>query len=60
MNDRVRDTDASREQRIQALREVVDTATDQDVILEAWRALVAEINERTPAQVARMESERGL
>jgi hypothetical protein len=52
--------DDTREQRIQALREVVDTATDQDVILAAWKAMVAEINERSPAQVARMESERGL
>jgi hypothetical protein len=52
--------DDTREQRIQALREVVDTATDQDVILAAWRAMVAEINERTPAQVARMEEASGL
>jgi predicted molibdopterin-dependent oxidoreductase YjgC len=52
--------DTDRERRIQALREVVDTATDQDVILAAWRAMVAEINERTPAQVARMEEASGL
>jgi predicted metal-dependent enzyme (double-stranded beta helix superfamily) len=52
--------DTDRERRIQALRDIVDTATDQDVLLEAWKAMVAEINERSPAQVARMEEERGF
>lgn len=52
--------DEARERRIQALQDVVNTATDPETRRNAHDDMVAEIKARSPSQVARLERERGL
>ena len=52
--------DEARERRIQALQDVLNIAADPDVKRAAHDAMLAEIKERSPEQVRKMEVERGL
>lgn len=52
-----------REVRIQALAALVDFHTNAGqpgLAQEAWQAMKAEINQRSPEQIARMERAKGL
>jgi hypothetical protein len=52
--------DNAREARIEALRELLCFERDLSRAREILGAMYAEIEQRSPAQVAKMERERGL
>lgn len=59
-NDTTIDDDAARESRLDGLRIQFLTARSPDQRRELWAAIKREISARSPAQVDRMERERGL
>jgi hypothetical protein len=53
-------TDAEREARIETLGAAMVMCTDLTERASLWRRLRAEILARSPAQVAKMEAQKGL